>query len=183
MPSHDRLVAARYARALFDLASDNNAHDVIKNDMLMLQSVLAESRILQKFMVNPTVTREQAEKGIDTILAAMNASALTRQFFALLARNRRLGVAALAIKRYLALLAEAHGDLKVHVTSAHGLSESQLQLLTGSLARATGRAIEVKVATNAGLIGGMQVRIGSKMLDTSVAGKLARLQRRLTEAA
>jgi F-type H+-transporting ATPase subunit delta len=151
--------------------------------MLVLKSIIQGSGEFQKLLVNPVISRDKAEKAVGKVLAAANACDLTKKFFALLARNRRLSVASLAIEAYLARLAQDRGELTVQVTTASALSADELQTLNGTIAKATGKKVEIQSRENPALIGGLQVKIGSKMLDNSVAGKLDRLKQSLTDAA
>ena len=183
MPSEMNLIATRYVRALFDLASEGKQHDNIKKDMLMLRALLVESAELRKFLVNPLVTRTNAEKMITALLAAAKASELTRKFFVTLARQRRLALVPVAIEKYLTQLAESRGELTVQVTSAKTLAEPQLQVLTSALSKSTGKKVTIDAKQDSSLIGGVMVRIGSKMFDNSIAGKFARLRIALSKAA
>lgn len=183
MSSDDRLIATRYARALFDLAQEQNKQDEAKEDLLTIKSVLAESLVLGKFLENPVVTRVQAQQGIEAVLTALKTRPLVRRFFFLLARERRLSLAKVIIDAYLAFLAESRGELSVRVTSAQNLSESQLGHLIEALVKATGRKIDVHVNQDDALLGGLRVQIGSRMLDTSLASKLEQLKRTMAEAA
>ena len=183
MSSDDRLIAARYVQALFDLAAESNQHDTVKKDMEMLKSVLTGSDEFQKLLSNPVMTREDSESAVSKVLDAIKASDLTRKFFALLARNRRLSISALAIDKYLEMLAESRGELAVQITTAQPLSAAELKTLTDSIAKSTGKKVNAQVRENPAILGGLQVRVGSKMLDNSVAGKLDRLKQKLESAA
>jgi F-type H+-transporting ATPase subunit delta len=183
MSSDDNVIAVRYARALFELASENKQHDSIKKDMVTLQSVLTESIELQKLLVSPVITREQAEKTMAAILTAIKAGDLTKKFFALLARERRLGLTSIMIQKYLTMLAESVGEITVEVTSATKLDIAELELMKKTLSKTTGKKVELQTKENPALIGGVQIRIGSQMLDNSIAGKLSRLRQALQKAA
>ncbi len=177
------MIAARYVRALFDLATESKQHDAVKADMLVLKSILEISSEFQKLLTSPVISRKNAEMAVSKVLEAAKTSELTRKFFTLLARNRRLSLTPFAIDEYLMRLAESRGELTVQVTSAQALSEEEMQTLSQSVAKSTGKKVQVKTQQNPALLGGLQVRIGSKMLDNSIAGKLARLKQKLTEAA
>lgn len=177
------LIAARYVDALFSLAAEQKKHADVKKDMLTLKAAFAESEVLRKFVSNPVMDREQAGQVIASVLDAMKASELTKKFFILLARERRLEIAPVAAQKYLDMLAESMGELSVQVTSAKALTKEQVAALTESLAKSTGKKVTLNTAENASLIGGVQIRVGSKLLDHSVAGKLARMRLALTRAA
>ncbi len=183
MSSDENLIAVRYVRALFALATEQKAHDNVKKDMLVLASLLAESKDLQKLFVNPIITREQSQKLIEAVLTKAGACDLTKSFFTVLAHQRRLAIAALIIEQYLAMLAESRGEITADVTSATELDAKEVKLLSESLTKATGKKVHVRTHENAALIGGVQLRIGSQMLDNTIATKLARLRQTLTRAA
>lgn len=182
MASDSRLVAERYVEALFELGQESKASDALKADMLMLKSIVHNSAEFQKLLVSPVVSRIEAEKAVAKVLTAAGACDLTRKFFALLARNRRLALAPIAIDSYLKRLAESRGELTVHVTAAQELDSEEAQAITGAIAKSTGKKITLEISKNPDLIGGMQVRVGSQMLDNSVAGKLSRLKQSLKVA-
>lgn len=181
--SDANLIAVRYVRALFDTASEQKQHDNLKKDLLTLKTILAKSPELQKFLVNPIITRAQSEEGIEAVLASFKATELTKQFFSLLAKQRRLDLTSLIIDKYLAQLAESRDELVVHVVSASSLGKKQVEFLSDVLAGVTKKKVELKLAENSELIGGVQIRIGSKMIDNSVSTKLARLKLVLSKAA
>jgi F-type H+-transporting ATPase subunit delta len=183
MPSETNLIASRYVRALFDLASEGQQHDSVKKDMLSLRAMFAESAELRKFLVNPLVTRANAEKMITALLTAAKACELTSKFFITLARQRRLPLVPVAIDKYLSQLAESRGELTVQVASAKALGEPQIQVLTNALSKSTGKKVTIDAKEDASLIGGVMVKIGSKMFDNTIAGKLARLKIALSKAA
>jgi len=183
MSSDVNLIAARYARALFNMATEKKQHDALKKDLLALKGVLAKSPELRKFLVNPVISRTQSEKAMNAVLAAINASPLTQQFFALLARRRRLEITPAIIEKYLAQLAQMRNELVVHVVSASSLGKKQVEFLSDVLEGVTRKKVDLKLSENSELIGGVQIRIGSQMLDSSVSGKLARLRLALSKAA
>jgi F-type H+-transporting ATPase subunit delta len=183
MPSDANVIAERYVRAFFDLASEAKTHDAVKRDLLTIQTMIGESGELRSFLINPLITRKQAGQTINELLVRIKASDLTRKFFATLAAQRRLALTDSVIEKYLGLLATAKGELAVQVISAASLSKEQLRTLSEVLTKATGKKIELKTSENPALIGGVQVQIGSTLFDNSIAGKLARLTSALTKAA
>ncbi len=183
MSSYANLIAVRYVRALFETAAEKKQHEQVKKDMLALRAVIAKSPELRRFFVNPVISRAQAEKAMDAVLTAIRAGELTRQFFALLAKQRRLAVTPAVIEKYLAQLAQERGELVVHVVSASAFGKKQVEFLSGVLAGTTGKKVELQLSENSELIGGVQIRIGSRMLDNSISSKLSRLRLALSKAA
>lgn len=183
MSSDDRQIAARYVEALFALAAEGKHHDTVKADMLAFKATLAQSDALQKFLASPVTGQEVSAQLIGTVMDSIKASDLTRKFFTLLTHNRRLAIIPLAIDVYLARLAESRGELTAHVTSAQPLGKDEIKALGDVIAKSTGKKVEIKTQENPALLGGLQIRVGSRLLDNSVAGKLARLKQALTKAA
>lgn len=177
------VIAARYVNALFSLSGEQKQHDAVKKDMLALQAAFVESEPLRKFLVNPVLDRKQSASAIVAVLDAMKASDLTKKFFALLAHERRLAIAPVAAQKFLEMLAESRNELSVELTSAKALDKAQVTAIADSLSKSTGKKVTVNTSENASLIGGLQVRVGSKLLDHSIAGKLARMRLALTKAA
>lgn len=183
MASDTNLIAARYVDALFALAAEQKQQDAVKKDMEALLAVFDQSEQARKFIVNPVMNREQSAQAMDAMLEALKASALSRKFFSLLAKERRLAISPVAAKLYLQLLAKSRNELQVEVTAASALSDAQLASIADALSKSTGKKVNLKASTNPALIGGLQVRVGSKMLDSSLAGKLDRLRQALTKVA
>lgn len=183
MSSDDRLIATRYVEALFAYAADHNEHDAVKADMKVLKSMLAGSAEFRRFLTNPIIGREDSAKAMAKVLDALKACDVTRRFFTILSNNRRLDIAPLAIDGYLERLAASRGELTVQVTSAEALSEDALKVITDAIAKATGKKVEAETREDPSLIGGLKVRVGSSLLDTSISGKLARLKQNLSKAA
>src|SRR5262249_39795055 len=147
-------IATRYVEALFQLSSEAKQHDAVKADMLMLKSIVGGSDEFQKLLMNPVIGRAQSEQAVAKVLTAINACDLTKKFFALLARNRRLRLTSIAIDKYLERLAIARGELTVQVTTAQPMSAEEMTTLTGAIAKSTGKKVTVKAQENPALIGG-----------------------------
>ena len=183
MSSDIHLIAHRYVDALFDLAKSGKQLDKVKSDFITLEWVVTENHDFQKFLVSPIATVQQTEQVITKLLDAIKACELTRKFFNLLVHQRRLGATKVIIESYLQKLALSRGELTVHVTSATPLSETQSTEISDIIAKSTGKKVELRHSENKSLIGGIQVKVGTKIFDNSIAGKLARLKLALTKAA
>ncbi|WP_374449236.1 F0F1 ATP synthase subunit delta [Stella sp.] len=169
-------LAERYASALFDLADERRTVDAVADDLRRLRTMLADSPDLRRLVRSPVLGREQQGRAVAAIADQAGFDALTRNFLGLLARNRRLFAVESMIAAFLAELARRRGELTAHVTSAAPLSESQLSTVTDALRRAVGGKVTVDLAVDPSLLGGLVVRVGSRMVDSSLRTKLQRLE-------
>jgi len=169
-------LAERYAAALFELADERRMLDEVATDLRQLRSMLAASPDLARLVRSPILRRSEQGKAIAALAERADFTPLVRDFLAVVAKNRRLFAVPAMIDAYLEELAKRRGEVTAEVTSAQPLSESQLGLLSEQLRRSVGRRVSVDVRVDPGLIGGMIVKLGSRMIDGSVRSKLQRLQ-------
>jgi F-type H+-transporting ATPase subunit delta len=169
-------LAERYAAALFDLADERRMLEEISSDLRQLQAMLAGSADLGRLIRSPILARDTQARAIGVIAERAGLSPLVRDFLAVVARNRRLFAVPAMIEIFLAKLAARRGEVTAQVTAARPLSDVQLGTLTEQLRRSIGSRVSVDVRVDPGLIGGMIVKIGSRMVDGSVKSKLRRLQ-------
>lgn len=170
------VVAERYASAVYELADEARVLDDTAADLKSLQSMLDESADLQMLIRSPLIDAAAKAAAMNSILAQAGASDLTRRFIAVIARNNRLFVLPATIDAFLAELARRRGELTAEVTSARPLKQSQLDSVTDALRSALGGKVTVDAKLDSSLIGGLVVRIGSRMIDASLKSKLQRLQ-------
>ncbi|MCC7276053.1 MAG: F0F1 ATP synthase subunit delta [Alphaproteobacteria bacterium] len=169
-------LAERYASALFELADERRALDTVARDLQQLRVMLAESADLARLVRSPVLSREQQAAAIEAIVVKAGFDDLTRKFLGLLARNRRLFAVGAMIQAFLAELARRRGEVTAHVTSAQKLSDGQLASITDALRRAVGSKVSVDPSVDPSLLGGLIVRVGSRMVDSSLRTKLQRLE-------
>lgn len=169
-------IAERYALALYELADEAKSLDAVADDLSSLKSLVAESADLRKLIASPLIDRDQKASAITAILEKGGANDLTRRFIGLAARNNRLFALPAMIDAYLAELARRRGEITAEVTSARPLKDDQLQALTDRLREKLGSKIAVEAKVDPSLIGGLIVRVGSRMIDASLKSKLQRLQ-------
>jgi F-type H+-transporting ATPase subunit delta len=169
-------LAERYAGALFDIADERRALDEVASDLRQLRTMLSASADLSRLLRSPILTRSDQGKGIAALAAQAGFSQLVRDFLAVVAKNRRLFAVPAIIEAYLARLAERRGEISAEVIAAQPLSEPQLALLSEQLRRSAGRRVSVDARVDPGLIGGIIVKMGSRMVDGSIKSKLQRLQ-------
>ena len=169
-------IAERYAAALFDIADERRMLDEVASDLRQLRTMLAASLDLSRLMRSPILTRSEQGKAISALAAHAGFSPLVRDFLAIVAKNRRLFAIPGMIEAYLEKLAERRGEITAQVVAARPLSETQLTLLSDQLRRSVGRRVSVDTRVDPGLIGGMVVKVGSRMVDGSIKSKLQRLR-------
>ncbi len=175
-------VAGRYALALLELAEEQGSLDQVADDLRGLRSMIGESADLRRLLHSPVFSRAQQESAITAILAKAGAGDLTSKLVLVVARNRRLFVLSGIINAYLAELAKRRGEITAKVTSARPLNDAQSKALTEALRRAVGSKVTVDSAVDADLLGGLVVRVGSRMVDASLKTKLMKLQQAMKGA-
>jgi F-type H+-transporting ATPase subunit delta len=169
-------LAARYAAALFDLADESKQLDGVAQDLRAIRALIAESADLRRLVRSPVLTRAEQAKAMAAVLEKAGTSDLVRRFVGLVAENRRLFALTDMIDAYLGELARRRGEVTASVTSAAPLSDAQTTALTEALRRAVGGKVSIEAHTDANLIGGLIVKVGSRMVDSSLKSKLQRLK-------
>jgi F-type H+-transporting ATPase subunit delta len=169
-------LADRYAAALFDLADERKALDAVAGDLASLRAMVRDSADLRRLIRSPVLSRDEQGKGISALADKAQISPLTRNFLGLLAQNRRLFALPEMIESYLRRLAERRGEVTAHVVTAQALSPQQSEAINEQLRKAVGRKVAVDVEIDPTLLGGLVVRVGSRMVDASLRSKLNRLQ-------
>jgi len=169
-------LAERYAAALFDLADERKALDAVAGDLQGLRAMLRDSADLRRVIRSPVLSRDEQGKGIAALADKAQISPLTRNFLGLLAQNRRLFALPDMIESFLHRLAERRGEVTAHVVSAQDLSPQQRDAVNEQLRKAVGRKVAVDIEVDPSLLGGLVVKVGSRMVDASLKSKLHRLQ-------
>ncbi|HEY1722746.1 MAG TPA: F0F1 ATP synthase subunit delta [Magnetospirillaceae bacterium] len=168
-------IAQRYAAALFELAEEKGELDKVAGDLRDLRKMLAESADLRRMIANPVIDRKQRLKAIEEIAKRSGFSQLTANFMGVLIHNGRLFALDATVGAFLALLAAKRGELTAQVSSAAPLAESQIAAVSAALKKALGRAVTLESTVDPSLIGGLVVKVGSRMIDGSLKTKLQRL--------
>ncbi|WP_164919576.1 F0F1 ATP synthase subunit delta [Hansschlegelia zhihuaiae] len=165
-------MAGRYASALFDLAKEENALDAVSKDFDVLSAALAESADLRRLTRSPVFSAEEQEKAISAVMDKLGVKGLTAKFVSLVAVNRRLFALEGMIKGYRALVAADRGAITAEVTVAEDLSKQRRDELAGALKEITGKTVDFDVKVDPKILGGLIVRLGSRMVDASLKTKL-----------
>jgi F-type H+-transporting ATPase subunit delta len=169
-------LAGRYAVALFELAREQDGLDAVAADLGALRTMLDESADLRRLIRSPVISREEQGRAIVALADRVGFHQLTRQFLGLLAQKRRLFALPPIIAVYLEMLSEHKGEVRAEVTSAVELSAEQLEAVKERLTASIGQAVSVATTIDPGLLGGLVVRVGSRMIDASLRTKLQRLE-------
>jgi F-type H+-transporting ATPase subunit delta len=169
-------LAERYAAALFELADERRILDEVATDLRQLRAMLAESADFLRLLRSPILTRGEQGKAISALAQRAGFSALVRDFLAVVAKHRRLFAVPAMVEAYLKRLAARRGEVTAEVAAAQSLSQTQLEQLREQLRRSVGRRVSVDVRVDPGLIGGIIIKLGSRMIDGSIRSKLHRLQ-------
>jgi F-type H+-transporting ATPase subunit delta len=169
-------LAGRYAAALFDLADERHALDAVAGDLRELRAMLRDSADLMRMLRSPVLTRDEQGKAVAAVAERAGLSDLTRNFLGVVAGNRRLFAVPEMIEAYLRTLAERRGEVTAEVTVAQPLNEARQAALTEQLRRAVGARVAVDIQVDPALLGGMIVKVGSRMVDASLSSRLQRLR-------
>lgn len=177
MPSETiGVIAERYATALFELAESQNALDQVAGDLKTLKTMIRDSADLARLIDSPVLSRAEQGKAIVALAQAAQFSPLTTNFLGLAAKNRRLFALAGMIEAFLGRLAAKRGEVSAKVASAVPLSQAQLETLVSTLKTTFGGNVAVDVNVDPGLLGGLVVKVGSRMVDSSLRTKLQHLK-------
>lgn len=174
-------IATRYATAVFELAKDANSIPALESDLDTLDSALGDSADLRDLIASPVYSRDEQQSGIRAVGQAMGLSDLTVNSLSVMASKRRLFVLPRMIAALRTMISEDRGEVLAEVTSAQPLSPEQAAKLSETLKAKAGKDVKLKTAVDESLIGGLVVKLGSTMIDTSIRSKLSALQNAMKE--
>lgn len=174
-------VAARYATALFELAKESGSLAQVERDLASVEGALAESADLREMIGSPIFSRVDMVNAIRAVAGRMGLGSEVTNTLALLAANRRLFILPAVIAQIKAMAAADRGEVSAEVTAAKPLTDAQTTALREKLKASVGKDVDLSVKVDQSLIGGLVVRIGSRMIDTSIRSKLAKLQNVMKE--
>jgi F-type H+-transporting ATPase subunit delta len=165
-------VSGRYASALFELAQEMNATDAVGTALDRFGALIDGSDELQSLIRNPVFTADEQVKAVNGIMSAAKIDGLAANFIGLVAQKRRLFALPGMIAGYRQLLADAKGIVRAEVTVAEQPSTGQLKDIAAALKETAGKEVEIDLKIDPSLIGGLIVKMGSKMVDASLKTKL-----------
>jgi F-type H+-transporting ATPase subunit delta len=175
-------MAGRYATALFDLAQESNAIDAVKADLDRFDALVAESADLTRMVRSPVFSAQEQLQALTAILDRAGIGGLTARFLKLVVTNRRLFAVRDMARAYRELVAKAKGEVTAEVTVAEQLKDEHLTALRSALNAVSGKDVDLKVKVDPAIIGGLVVKLGSRMVDTSLRTKLNAIRHAMKEA-
>jgi len=175
-------VAGRYAAALFDLAKEAGALETVEAELKTLQGLVDASSDLQSFLKSPIYERAEQINAIAAIVQKAGFSDLTSNFLKLVATNRRLFALQDILRAFFALAAADRGEISAEATSAAAMNEDQVKALRLEIEKMAGKAVNLETRVDPDLLGGLIVKIGSQMIDSSLRTKLNRIRTLMKEA-
>ena len=175
-------VAGRYAAALFDLAKDTSKIAEVEADLVKFQGFLDMSDDLKRMVRSPVIAAEDQAKAISAILAKAGIGGLAGNFFKMITQNRRLLALPDMIKAFRAIAAKARGEVTAEVVSAVALNVAQTAELKQTLKATVGKDVTLNASVDPSLLGGLIVKVGSRMVDSSLRTKLQSLKTQLSGA-
>lgn len=169
-------IARPYAAALYDLAQGDKTIDAVETGLAAIAQLAAESPDFNRFLRSPVISADVKAATVDSILAQTKMHPTVANFVKVVARNGRLFVLPTMIKSFQALAAEGRGEIAADVTSAAPLSKAQLSELAQTLKRKIGKTVTLNERVDPALIGGLVVKVGSRMIDSSLKAKLTAMK-------
>lgn len=176
-------VAGRYATALFELARDNKAVDAIKADLESFDAMIESSSELRRLVRSPVFGADEQLRALSAVLDKAGITGLAANFLRVITTNRRLFAVREIIRAYRLLVAKHKGEVSAQVTVAEKLSDANMTALTDALKSVTGgKDVDIDVKIDPTIIGGLIVKVGSRMVDTSLRTKLNSIKFAMKEA-
>ena len=174
-------ISGRYATALFELAKESKVLPKVEEDLDALETALGESAEFRDLISSPVYSRADQAASIASIAKKMGLSDVLGNTLGLMASKRRLFVLPQLITSVKVLIAEDKGEVTAEVTAARKLTAAQSKALATSLKKSVGKDVKINTTVDESLIGGLVVKLGSKMIDSSIRSKLAKLQNVMKE--
>ena len=165
-------LSGRYATALFELARDSKSLGEVESSLAKVRAALDQSADFKALTASPLVSRGDAGKAIAATAASLGLDATVTSFLGVLAQNRRLGQLPAIIRAFRTLAADHRGETTAEVASAHPLTSDQVAALKQQLRARVGRDVSVDLSVDPSLLGGLVVKIGSQMIDSSIKTRL-----------
>ena len=175
-------MAGRYATALFDLAKDGNAIDAVAADLERFDTLIAESPDLSRMVRSPVFSADEQLAALSAVLERAGIGGLTAKFLKLITSNRRLFAVRDMVRAYRKLVAAHKGEATADVTVAEALKDEHLGALRAALKSVSGKDVDLNIKVDPTIIGGLVVKLGSRMVDTSLRTKLNAIRHAMKEA-
>jgi len=174
-------MAGRYATALFELARETNSIDAVKADLERFDALVAESVDLNRLVRSPVFSADEQLGALSAVLDRAGIGGLAAKFLKLVTSNRRLFAARDMVKAYRVLVAEHKGEATAEVTVAEQLKDEHLQALRNALRAVSGKNVDLNIKVDPAIIGGLVVKLGSRMVDSSLRTRLNAIRQVMKE--
>jgi F-type H+-transporting ATPase subunit delta len=175
-------MAGRYATALFELARDANAIDAVKADLDRFDGLVAESPDLSRLVKSPVFSADEQLQALTAVLERAGIGGLAAQFLKLVTSNRRLFAAPDMTRGYRELVAQHKGEVTANITVAEPLKDEHAAALKSALKTVSGKDVDLAIKVDPAIIGGLVVKLGSRMVDSSLRTKLNAIKHAMKEA-
>ena len=175
-------MAGRYATALFELAREADAVDTVKADLDRFDALVAESSDLRRLVRSPVFSVDEQLRALEAVIGRAGISGLAANFLKLVTSNRRLFAVSDMAKGFRRLVAEFKGQATAEVTVAENLKDEHISALKAALKAVSGKDVDLNVKVDPSIIGGLVVKLGSRMVDTSLRTKLNAIRHAMKEA-
>lgn len=175
-------VAERYAGALFELARADGAIEAVESGLGKFLELVRESADLRRLVLSPVFSSAEQQAGLSALFGKAGIEGVVRDFLLVLARNRRLFAIESVVKSFKKLAARERGEVEAEVVSAVPLTDEQQQILVDTLRHSLAKTPRLTVLVDPKLLGGLVVKVGSQMIDTSLRTKLKNLELAMKEA-
>ena len=175
-------MAGRYATALFELARDSNAIDPVKADLERFDALVAESADLERLFRSPVFSADEQLHALSAVLDRASIDSLAAQFLKLVTSNRRLFAVRDMVRGYRELVAVHKGETTAEVTVAEQLKDDHVAALRGALKAVSGKNVDLNITVDPAIIGGLVIKLGSRMVDGSLRTKLNSIKHAMKEA-
>ena len=171
----------RYARALFEVASDSSELDNIENSLAEFLNIYDSSSEFINFIKNPTQSNINQLKAVDIISKKLNFSKNLKNFLSLLVKKRRIFFVKKITQNFFKLCSKKRGEVKASLTSSKNLSQAELNDISSQFSNSMGSKIKFDYSVDETLIGGVKIQLGSLMVDTSIKNKLKKYEKLMLE--
>lgn len=170
------LVSDRYASALYDLAAEKKLVDPVLEDLSNLKNILKDNKELTLVVKSPLITSIDKLNIFESLLKKINANELTSTFLKVIEKNKRFSNLASIITQFMNINSQKRGDVLADITSADELNDDQKNNITNQLKSILGDKLSLSFDVDKNIMGGLIVKVGSKMIDTSLANKINKLK-------
>lgn len=172
-------IARRYATAFFELATEQKAIDQISADMDAIAALVSAGGDVQTFLENDSLSRAAQTDALLAVAKHLKLSPLSEKLLGTLAQNRRLQALGAVVADIQRMIAEQKGEVTAEVTAAQALDQAQIDAIASALSKSVGKKVHVDLSIDPAIMGGLVIKVGSQLIDSSVRTKLDRLHRAL----